>query len=294
MYERMLLPVDERTVESDVLYQVGELAHWADARVTVLNVADTARDSVTMTGTGVVDTLIETGDAVADEVSDVLDSLHVDRETRVLQGAPAPTIVDYADENAFDLIVMPTHGRAGLSRYLLGSVTEKVVQLASTPVMTVRMQADEEMSVPFDRVLVATDGSEAAAGAVAHGIDLAVAADATLHVLTVVTGDSAFAALTEDGSAEERERERKRAARGVVDDVAADAEARGLTDVRIHVVDGDPHEEILAAVDRGEADVVVMGTTGRRGVDRILLGSVAGKTVRSAPVPVVTVASGTE
>lgn len=290
MYERMLLPVDERTVESDVLYQVGELAHWADARVTVLNVADTARDSVTMTGTGVVDTLIETGDAVADEVSDVLDSLHVDHETRVLQGAPAPTIVDYADENAFDLIVMPTHGRAGLSRYLLGSVTEKVVQLASTPVMTVRMQADEEVSVPFDRVLVATDGSEAAARAVAHGIDLAVAADATLHVLTVVTGDSAFAALTEDDSAEERDR----AARGVVDDVAADAEARGLTDVRTHVVDGDPHEEILAAVDRGEADVVVMGTTGRRGVDRILLGSVAGKTVRSAPVPVVTVASGTE
>lgn len=289
MYERILLPVDERTVESDVLHQVGELAHWADARVTVLNVADTARDSVTMTGTGVVDTLIETGDTVVDEVSDVLETLGVDHETRVLQGSPAPTIVDFADENEFDLLVMPTHGRAGLSRYLLGSVTEKVVQLSSTPVLTVRMQADE-VSVPFERVLVATDGSEAAVEAEAHGIDLAVAADATLHVLTAVTGDSAFAALIDGNSAKERERE----AREVVDSVVADAEAHGLTDVRTHVVDGDPQEEILAAVDRGEADVVVMGTTGRRGVDRILLGSVAGKTVRSAPVPVVTVASATE
>lgn len=288
MYERILLPVDERTVESEVLHHVGELAHWADARVTVLNVADTTRDSVTLSGTDVVDTLVESGDRVVDEVSDVLDSLGVDNETVVLQGAPAPTIAEYADENGFDLVVMPTRGRAGLARYLLGSVTEKVVRLASTPVMTVRMRGDEAVSLPFEHVLVATDGSEAAARAANHGIDLAAAADATLHVLTVTTDVSALEALAEDAS----ETGGARAGREIVADVVADAEARGLTGVRTHVVhDGDPYEEIVAAVDRGDADVVVMGTTGRRGVDRILLGSVAGKTLQTATVPVVTVAA---
>lgn len=287
MYERLLLPVDENTVESEVLHGVSELANWDDAEVTVLYVADTTRDSVTMSGTDVVDALTETGDNVVDEVGDVFETFGVDYETSILQGQPAPTIVDYAESEGFDLVVMPTRGRKGLSRYLLGSVTEKVVRLASTPVMTIHQRNDEEVAVPFEHLLVATDGSDEATRAAAHGVELAAAHDATLHVLTVVEETSTLSPVTGGSSDEETER----VARDAVDDVVADAEARGLQAVRRHVVRGDPHEEILAAVDRREADVVVMGTTGRQGVDRILLGSVAEKTVRSASVPVVTVSS---
>ena len=71
---------------------------------------------------------------VADSVSDV------PIETAVLSGDPYKRIREYADENEVDLIVMGTHGRTGVDRYLLGSVTEKVVRTADQPVLTVRMR----------------------------------------------------------------------------------------------------------------------------------------------------------
>jgi nucleotide-binding universal stress UspA family protein len=59
-------------------------------------------------------------------------------ETRLLQGYAPTEICNFADENAFDLIVMGTHGRRGVKHLLLGSVAERVVRTASCPVLTVR------------------------------------------------------------------------------------------------------------------------------------------------------------
>jgi len=61
-----------------------------------------------------------------------------------MQGGVYETLLQYADEQAIDVIVMGTHGRRGLGRALLGSVTERVVRTADVPVMTVREQTDEE------------------------------------------------------------------------------------------------------------------------------------------------------
>jgi len=63
-------------------------------------------------------------------------------ETDVLKGQPAQTIVEHAQANAFDLIVMGTHGRSGLSHVFMGSIAERVVQKAPCAVLTVR-EADE-------------------------------------------------------------------------------------------------------------------------------------------------------
>lgn len=84
--------------------------------------------------------------------------------------------------------------------------------------------------------------------------------------------------------------ERERAATEAVETVVSEAESRGVTDTVSHIVHGTPVEAILDAIESNDVHVVGTGTTGRRGTDRILLGSVAEKTVRSAPVPVMTVA----
>lgn len=60
----------------------------------------------------------------------------------VAQGTPHQAILDHIDEHDIDLVVMGTHGRTGLDRYLLGSITEKVVRLSDAPVLTVRMPAE--------------------------------------------------------------------------------------------------------------------------------------------------------
>lgn len=278
MYDRILLPVDEAAVESSLLYHVGEIATWDDATVDLLHVADTTRDSVTVADGDVVDALVEAGEEVVAEAGRLLDSLGVEYSTHIEQGTPATTIVEYADRGDYDLIAMPTHGREGLSRHLLGSVTGKVVRLSSGPVLTAPIE-ETGFTFPYGGLLLPTDGSDAALRAARHGLDFAAALDASVHVLSVA--DDSLLASAGGGGA--------RTAQEAVDAVVEAAESRGVSDVTSHVERGTPDEELLTRVAEEDLDAVVMGATGRHGIERVLLGSVAEKTVRSADVPVITV-----
>ncbi|NHN43205.1 universal stress protein [Halorubellus sp. JP-L1] len=285
MYDSILLPVTTDTSETAVCYHVGELATALGADVTVLSVADTRRDSVTLVDGAVVDALEAEAREAVDVAVDVLQSLGLDPRTDVVQGTPAATIVDYADRYDYDLVGMPTHGRSGLERYLLGSVTEKVVRLSPVPVLTARARADEELTFPYEDLLVPVDGSESAEHAAEHAAALAATVDATVHVLSVVDtgglGPDVRSVLASNRTREHAE--------ALVDDVASTITDLGVADVVTHVTDGRPATAIASHVDDHDVHAIVMGTTGRRGADRVLLGSVAEKTVRTAPVPVLTV-----
>ena len=284
MYEDILFPYDGSDGAAAVLHHASELAQWAGATLHVLYVADTTRESVVVVEDRVVDALERQGDDIVAEAAETLDSLDTRYRTDVVQGNPAPTIVEYAAQYDHDLVVMPTHARAGLSRYLIGSVTEKVVRLSPTPVLTARMNPDEQLHFPYENLLIPTDGSEAAMAAAREGLSFADALDATVHVVSAVEDDSQVLDVL-DGTADANS---EKAAADAVDEVAAAAAGRGLTTAR-HVEHGPPVEVLLDCIERENVDAVVMGTTGRRGTDRILLGSVTEKTVRSAPIPVLTV-----
>jgi len=288
MYDDILLPFDGSDGAAEALHHAAEIAHWADATIHVLFVADTTRDSVTVVDTEVVDTLVWEGEEIVEEAEETLRTLGVDYDSDVVQGNPAPTIVEYAERYHHDLIVLPTHGRKGVSRYLLGSVTEKVVRLASVPVLTTRMQPDEQLTFPYENVLIPTDGSAGAARAAEAGLSLAASLGATVHVLSVVDDSSLGLDVRSTVSGQEREQ----AATEAVESVVSEAESYGVTNTVRHIEHGAPIELILDSIESNDIDAVVMGTTGRRGADRILLGSVAEKTVRSAPVPVITIGSG--
>ncbi|WP_226042779.1 universal stress protein [Natrinema sp. DC36] len=288
MYENILVPVDDSEDSSEILHHVGELANWENATIRLLFVADTTRDSVTVVENRVVDALVEEGEDIVEEASKTLCTLGVEYETDVVQGNPAPTIVEYADQYEHDLIVMSTHGRKGVSRYLQGSVSEKVVRLSTVPVLTARMQPDEQLTFPYENVLIPTDGSAVATRAAQHGLALAESLEATVHVLSVVD-DASLGLDIRSVSGKDHEQ----AATEAVKEIITDAETHGVTETVQHIEHGDPTEGIRDCIDANDIHVVVMGTTGRRGTDRILLGSVAEKTVRSAPVPVLTI-GGTE
>jgi nucleotide-binding universal stress UspA family protein len=285
MYETILFPYDGSEGAAEVLHHAAEVAHWADATIQVLYVADTTRDSVTVVDGETVDALVQQGEDVVEEAAKTLETLGVGHDTDVVQGNPAPTIATYAERYDPDLVVMPTRGREGISRYLGGSVSEKVVRLCPVPVLSVRMQPDEELRFPYENLLVPTDGSSAASHAADHLLELAAALDATVHVLSVVDDSALGPDVRSAVSGEENER----AAADAVDDVVSVAETRGVDTVG-HVEHGTPIDVILDTIESNDVHAVGMGTTGRRGTDRILLGSVAEKTVRSAPVPVMTVA----
>lgn len=285
MYESILLPYDGSEGAERALDHAGDIAKWADATLQIIFVADTTMDSVTVVENDVVDALEEHGRTVLDEAEDRLDARGVDYDTDVVQGNPAPTIVEYAARYDHDLIVMPTHGRTGLSRYLLGSISEKVVRLSSVPVLTTRLAPDEKLVFPYENVLLPTDGSEGAMAAARHGLALAGNLGASAHVLSVVEDES----LGPDVRSRVENETNEQAATDVVESVIGEAETYGVTSTVSVVERGSPVEAIVEYVEENDVHAVVMGTTGRRGTERILLGSVAEKTVRSAPVPVITV-----
>ncbi|MDZ7747200.1 MAG: universal stress protein [Halobacteriales archaeon] len=283
MYEKLLVPVDESSVEMALLSHACEVALRFDADVRLLHVADTARDSVTLTDEGVVDALEATGHDIVDTASKTLDTFGVEYTTDVVQGSPADTIAQYASDFDYGCIAMATHGRTGVTRRLLGSVTEKVVRLADVPVLTLREDDHDALTFPYEQILVGTDGSTTAGRAASHAFELAEKLGASVHVVTVIDtaelGPDVRSILDASGAGA--------AARETVDAVAADA-PEGV-ETTTAVVEGNPADALGDYVETNGLDAVVLGTTGRRGIDRILLGSVAEQTVRTASVPVITV-----
>ncbi|GGN18885.1 universal stress protein [Halarchaeum nitratireducens] len=283
MYDSILLPVDRSAHAEIVRRHAAELAQWADATVELLYVADTTRDSVTVLGDDVIDALVRYGEEVVAEAGETFDAHGVGYETAVVQGRPADAIVEQATERGHDLVVMPTHGRTGVSRFFLGSVTESVVRDADVPVLTARSR-DERYDFPYERLLVPTDGSTTANAAIDHALDLAESMDADVDVLSVVNEASLGLDTRSTVILDELEAQ----ADETVGSAVAQAEARGI-EADGHVAHGSPPDVISDRAGEVDADAIVMGTTGRSGLDRVLLGSVTERTVRSADVPVLTV-----
>jgi nucleotide-binding universal stress UspA family protein len=143
------------------------------------------------------------------------------------------------------------------------------------------------MDLPIDSVLLPTDGSDGALAGVRRGIDLADVVGADVHVLSVVdvaAADSLESILDVDGRQSPLERDAERA----VDDAAALARDADL-DVTTAVERGVPFETICEYVDDHDVDVVAMGTKGRTGLERIVLGSVTQNVLRTASSPVLAV-----
>ncbi len=139
MYERILLPTDGSVSTDKAVEQALSLAEISDARLHVLSVVDRTTMPPDVRSDILSDELErECTDAVA-KVERAATEAGIEVETSVQHGTPYRLILDYVDEHDIDCVVMGTHGRRGLDRYLLGSVTEKVVRLSDVPVLTVRM-----------------------------------------------------------------------------------------------------------------------------------------------------------
>ena len=204
-------------------------------------------------------------------------------------GDPAHELVA-ATKSKADLLVMATHGRAGIERAWLGSVADEVVRHVDIPVLTIRPSEDTPPPEhpTFRHLLLATDGSETAEAATTQAVELARLFDARVTLLTVVSVPAGLsspyiphAALIDRETTEERSEQ----ARRYLDDLAArlaeDVEVEARVTLGYH-----PARGILDAIDEIGCDLVALGTHRRTRLARIVLGSVADKIVRASPVPV--------
>lgn len=137
MYDEILFPTDGSEASAVAFDHAVSHAHAYDARIHALYVVDDSYAGVGAGGSKNIDSLTQVGERVLEEFTDRIEDEDIEIETEVVQGTPYDEIVKYSDEG-IDMIVMGTRGRSGIDKYLLGSVTEKVVRTAEPPVFTVR------------------------------------------------------------------------------------------------------------------------------------------------------------
>ncbi len=142
---------------------------------------------------------------------------------------------------------------------------------------------------PFHRILVATDFSEASEPAVAEAIEMARESGAELLVAHAYQHPNVIEAQSVAGGVyEEWDRNLRNRVEEKLRPIVARAQKEGVK-AGILVLSGAPYEAIAAAAGENNADLVVMGTHGRKGVARFFLGSVASRVISTAPCPVLTV-----
>ncbi|HEU5100439.1 MAG TPA: universal stress protein [Roseiflexaceae bacterium] len=310
----LIVPLDGSPVAEQVLPHVKWLATLLTARVRLLQVISNEEVAGVLSHDGHV--LRELGDpslsdAVdAQRVGDLLRQRAVDylgaraaelhdagvpADIVVHEGSPAEQIVSLAEGDHEALIAMATHGYSGLRRWALGSVADKVLHIAKTPVFLMRAATQPPTIRPCKRILVPLDGSANAEQALPPAIELARAARAELILLQVavplieyVPGLSPFnRPLAPSIKFPEFLREQAQ------QQLAATIDRFGASEVAMTPVAmfGYPAEAIVDEASARQADLIVMATHGYGGLRRWALGRVADKVLHASAVPLLLVRS---
>lgn len=170
---------------------------------------------------------------------------------------PYQDIVYEAEKNQADMVIMGTHGRTGLKRLMMGSVTAKVIGHATCNVLVVPLDA----TIECGNILVATDGSKYSEAAASEAIGIAKRCGGSLTVISVASSDAEIL------SAED-----------YVKEVSELAEKEGIKTDGL-AVKGIPYKAIVDASKQKRADLIVVGSHGRTGLERLLMGSVTERVI---------------
>jgi nucleotide-binding universal stress UspA family protein len=191
-----------------------------------------------------------------------------------------------------DLVVLGTHGRAGLEHLFLGSVAEKLIRRLPCSVVTVSHEEARTWAAPglITRIVCATDFSEMSKEALRFGLALAEKHHASMTLLHVVEnlpdpkGALTRASVDIDGL-------RRALEQGAIDRLVKTIEQTGETGVRIQprAMLGSAHKEILRIAAEERADLIVIGAQGHGLFEHMLSGSNAQHVIRHATCPVLTV-----
>lgn len=210
-------------------------------------------------------------------------------EIEIRDGNPWREILSLAERRPADLVVMGTHGRSGFERFVLGSVTEKLIRLLPCPVLTVCHEEGRTWEAPglIRRVLFATDLSEPIPEIATLATSFAAGSGAALTLLHVVEDLPATASSLNFPGVGTLSQELARIARARLSEAARQLRDRFGIEVEERLEQGRPYRAILEAAADESADLIVLGPS-RRSVGRFLIGSNAHHVVREATCPVLT------
>lgn len=224
--------------------------------------------------------------SVADKWADA----GVELRTRLVEAQEAAAILDVAAEEGVDMIIMSAFGHTGLSRWSMGSTTEKVLYSAPCPVLVIRT------SKPIHEMVVTLDGSMLAERALEPSMDVACALDAYVTLLRVSRPpfrpeQIPYLEWTDTGESERLSENLHNGAKEYLEAVARRYEGMrpGGEPIRTVVLEGPPVDEILDYTTEHDTDLIGLSTHGRTGLRRWIYGSIAARVLRGSTCNVMVV-----
>lgn len=283
---KILLAIDSSELSEAVVSEVERRPWPAGTVVCVLTVIDLlALTSAVGYLEPFIKTESEAAKALVEAVAERLGRRDLQTTTLAIEGYPGTTIVEEAETWGADFVFVGSHGHGGFVRFLLGSIAKAVVQNAPCSVEIVRHPRHDKDHPEHDRaaqqpsrmrILLATDGSEYSAAAARSIAARPWPADSEVRIVSVVesiapAADPWYAA----GAVAERVREdntkRSEEAVSAAQEIIASAGIKTET----AVLEGSPKRRIVEDSRAWGAHLIVVGSHGRRGLTRYLLGSVS-------------------
>lgn len=269
MYRTIMVPLDGSLLAERALPYARALAKAGGGEIVVVRVVAPPRFQSEYHRLGRTNAMAEAEAYLATIVARLEPDVTIRPETYF--DDPAMAIVNEVHRRPVDVLVMSTHGRAGLGGLIYGSVAEQVFRHIAIPALIVPPNCSQEWPVGRrPRILVPLDGSDLVAEVIPSARELAEVLDAELRLLRIVAPRG-----VDVGEAE-----------SYLETVAVNLRAEGQT-VSTEVVEStNPASVIANAAEENDADVIAMSTHGRSGVARLVMGSVAAGTIQKATVPI--------
>lgn len=297
MFGRMLIPLDGSKTAEDVLPYARRLA--ADARVAVellgvVEMAEIAEDIASNQAAYAGALVREAVRNSTDYLEKLAQTFHNGKvRCNVQQGRPEDIIIAASSGDRATLIAMATHGRSGVTRWLLGSVTEKVLRGTVNPLLVVRAPGNSKTDgeAALRSVIVPLDGSDVAetilspVAALAKVLDLQVLLIRVYGLpLPTYGGDDYYVPDYLELKDQIRDE-----AEGYLNSRANLLRAQGVAEVSTVVIEGSAADAIIDLARKTPDNLVALSPHGRSGLQRWVLGSVTEKVVRHCQDPVLIV-----
>lgn len=290
LFSRILVAVDQSEPGQTGVRFAARLARDHGGHLILVHAFDSVR-LITQTDSYVDRSIITDlkleGQAILKSAAELACGFDVEAEQQLEQGHAVDVILTVAKTSATTLIVMGTHGRRGIGRWVGGSTTEGVLRTSAIPVLTVRPETygrDERRC--FERVFVGVDDSEPSDAAVHTVLELPpedrqhVTFCGIVDVESIRSAPTRYFVQLRDDLFEQAD--------AIVDKAVASARMFGI-EAEKRIVEGTIDDALISVAKDDRAELIVLGSHGRRGIRRFLLGSVAESVVQSAPVPVLVV-----
>jgi nucleotide-binding universal stress UspA family protein len=281
-YKKILVAVDSSESSKNALHQAFKLANEEKCWITVTSVVPPYEGEIEILGVkDIRAALRKPCEDALDEVQKIAKTERMLVKTVCQEGEVYERIVDLADAENCDVIVMGRRGLRRIERTLIGSVTARVIGHTQRDVLVV----PNGTTVGWKTIVLATDGSKYSAAAAERAIAFAKSYGGELKVLSVVDVPSEFYA-----DAPQAVEDLVRKAKGFVADVKKQAEAAGVS-AETFVVEAEAYQAVNNLAQEQKANMIVLGSHGRTGLRRLLMGSVTEAVIGHASCPVLIVKS---